>query len=176
MQKLRQLSILLCILLLVGGCATVRVESEGLPIPNFVVRGNIPSTGMRVDSAFIRYYGQEEGDELLDMHEYLNPYAEKSVIKKDYLRSLVVSVHVFNPRKETYLFIVYHEFPASELGEEQSTERKQELLYVGNLSRKDFTISLPVTDGFEHRTWFELWSSRGRVIFQGLDVHYEVVG
>jgi hypothetical protein len=162
----------LCILFLVGGCATVKLETEGVPVPDYVVRGSIPATGMRVNSAFIRYFEQEEGDELLGTLEYLNPYAEKQVVSSKYLKSLIVAVHVFNPRKETYLFIVYTGVPTAELGRAKQTEK--ELLYVGDLSRKEYNISLPIEADVERVVWYELWNSRGRVLFQGPYVRYEV--
>lgn len=161
--------IYLCILFLIGGCATVEIETEGVPVPNYVVRGSIPATGMLMKAAFIRYFELEEGDELLSDLEYLNPYAEKQVVSKKYLKSLVVAVHVLNPKKETYLFVAYKRVPTAKLG-----EVKEELLYAGDLSRKEFNISLPIEADVEREVWYELWNSRGRVLFQSPVVRYEV--
>lgn len=163
----------LCALFMVGGCAVVKIEMDGQPVPNNVLRGRIPSTGMRVDSAFIRYFDQKEGDEFLDTFEYLDPYAENLVVSKKHLRSLVVSVHILNPRKETYLFLHYYEIP-SDLTEDPI--QTKELLYIGNLSRKEFNISLPIEDGKTYHSWYEMWNSKGHTIFIGPSVHYGVVG
>lgn len=168
----------LTILIMVGGCATVRVETGGLPVPNHVVRGSIPSKGMLVDAAFIRFYGEKEGDEYLDTFEYLNPYAEEiHHIKLDHLRSLQAIVHVINPQKEHYQFVLYYEFPSPDgSADKQSLMRKKEILYKGNLSRKEFSIRLPANAGVTYKIWFELQGTDGYSFFFGPYMHYEVAG
>jgi hypothetical protein len=173
--------IILCILFLVGGCATVQVVDEhGRPVPDHVVRGRIPSMGMRIDSALIRYFGQTEGDELLETFEYLNPYAEKQYVPKKHLRSLVLTVHIINPRKETYQFLLYYELPSTDLHgnvlKRQPPIRMKELLYKGNLSLKEFSISLPANDGLDSKMWYELTDEDDDIFFVGPVVHYEVTG
>lgn len=173
--------IILCILLMVGGCATVKVVDEhGRPVPDHVVRGRIPSTGMRIDSALIHYFGQSEGDELLDTFEYLNPYAEKHYVPKKHLRSLVMVVHITNPRKETYQFLLYYELPSTDLHgnvlKGQPHIQTKELRYKGNLSLKEFSISLPAYDGLDSKMWYELTDEDDDIFFVGPTVHYEVTG
>lgn len=155
------------------------VQKDGRPVPNYVVRGSIPATGMRVDSAFIRYYGQKEGDEHLDTFEYLDPYAEKHVITTKNLRSLVVSVHIINPHKETYRFLFFSEKTSTDLSGKAKTlkpKQKQELLYSGDLSLKEYNLALPTESEFTYRVWYELQTLEGHIIFMGPEVHYEVLG
>ena len=52
----------------------------------------------------------------------------------------------------------------------------KELLYKGNLSRKEFQISLPVKDGFDYVMWYELRDEDDDIFFVGPIVHYEVTG
>jgi hypothetical protein len=166
------------------GCATVNVVDEsGRPVPDHVVRGSIPATGMRVDFALIRYYGQKEGDEFLDTHEYLNPYDEMHVVKSDHLRSLAIAAQILNPNKVGYRVLLYYDYPDdhensdpqrlhefAEVGESLD----QEILYEGDLSRKNFDIELPVVSGEEIAVRFELQTTEGLVFFLSPTVRYEV--
>lgn len=164
MRRLRITS-LLCLLLIVSGCASVYiVDKDGKPVPTHVISGNIPPMGMQVDFALIRYYGQKEGDEYLDTHEYLNPYASSTTVKTENLRSITIMLHIRNPRKESYRLITNYYCP----------ESKQNVIYNGNLSRKEFFITLPTNDGMEYAMRFELQTQGGFVFFESPKIRYEV--
>jgi hypothetical protein len=163
MQRLRIIG-LIFVLLVLSGCAAIQVVDEGgRPIPNHVVRGSIPATDMQVDFALARYYGQPEGDEFLDTHEYLNPYGE-NIVKEEHLRSLVLMVQLQNPKKQFYKFVLYYDQP----------ETIRDVLYEGNLSRKEFNIFLPAERGMKYVTRFELQAQEDFVFFRSPVIRYEV--
>lgn len=156
--------------ILLTGCASIKVvDQNGLPIPNYVVRGSIPSSGMRVDFALVRYFSVAEGDEQLDTHEYLNPYEKKHSVNLEHLKSLAMTVHVLNSERQSYSLSFYKETPST------GPDGQTELLYTGKLSRKEFFIPLPIDEkGFTYEAWFEIRDKNDIVRFMSPFVHYKV--
>ena len=171
-MRRKELVLILSLFILLTGCATVRVvDQNGLPVPDHVVRGSIPSSGMRVDFALIHYFSVAEGDEQLDTYEYLNPYEDEHSINLEHLRSLTMTVHVSNPGQREFKMLLHEETPST--GSDGNTE----LLYNGKLSRKEFIIPLPVDEkGFKYQAWFEIKDGNDIIRFMSPPVHYEVVG
>jgi hypothetical protein len=135
---------------------------------------------MRVDFAFIRYFGVKEGDELLDTYEYLNSYEESHRISSKHLRSLTLTVHISNPKKQEYRLVSYSKTPTTDPDgnvDRQHPLQLAEQLYKGKLSRKEFVVILPIKEkGFDYEAWFEILDKDDTIRFMSPVVRYEVVG
>jgi hypothetical protein len=150
----------------------VKLEVEGQPVPNFVFQAQLPGSGMLIDSAFIRNYQVPEGKEFLDTYEYLNTTKKEEIkVSPDHLKSLVVSVHIFNPRKQKYRMWI-HECDTSK--GDKIGKRNDKLVYAGSLSRKEFNFFLPTQKGVERSFYFELRSPTNELLYRGLDICYAV--
>jgi hypothetical protein len=173
----KSLSWYLCILIIVvGGCArNVKFEVQGVPVPNYVSQASLPASHIQIQSAYIHYFGLEEGNEILNTREYLNPYAKAHVISRNHLHSLVLSVHVFNPKRMHYQFIFYQEISSTKRETHSSSLTTQsQVIYAGKLSRKEFDLTLSTTPGVTHRSWYAILDSSGSTIFEGKDITYKV--
>ena len=177
-MKAQNLFYVLLPLLLLVGCATSPViQVEGRPVPDHVLQASLLQSEIKVEVAFIRYYGQPEGDELLETHQYLRFGNQQgpSIIAPTHLRKLEVFAKVFNPRKVEYqLWIekISHQ-PSS-----QSKQRRDAHLfthiYAGNLSRKEFHISLPLDAGGSGSIQLLIRDKDEIFIYQSPKASYEV--
>lgn len=159
------------VFIIISGCATVQLESNGVPIPNHIMRANLPSSGIVLDTKAILYYNEEEGGELLDKYVYLDQRAQESVVKGKYLKNIILTINVHNPNKREYQLWVKRELYSSD---KTYAESKEEMLYRGTLSRKEFFIELPTQEGTIGRASYELRDAEGSIIFQGSTFRYRV--
>lgn len=157
--------LLLSVVLFLVGCSTMVVQTRGLPAPDHVLRGHVPAVDLQIRAACIRYYNESEGDELLETHEYIDMFEDtKHTIHLENLRSFVLSMEVFNPNKNEYRVVV---------DSEQWDE--PQLIYEGNLSRKDFTVKLPAENSESYAVWYEIHDTDGLILFASPTVRYRVV-
>lgn len=171
----------LCILflsalvLLVAGCAPqMNIQLEGRPVPNYVNRASLINSGITVETALIRYFGQKEGDELLSTYEYLELGTEKPhKIKMEDTQRLKVMVLVNNPNREYYaLWIDY----AINKDDGVSLSRQaQEPSYEGKLSRKEFDFALPLQKGIYGFVRFTIFDKNFNIIYESPKASYVVV-
>lgn len=158
--------ILLVVLLCVGcGRPLVKVESGGLPVADYVEQAHIFSTEMVVISAGVVQYGVEEGDELLQTHTFLNPF-KTNHIRLKHLNAITIEVQVQNPRKNEYKFFVIKEGPPN--------NKNIDMIYAGNLSRKEYKVILQSEKGIKNSVCIEIQSPKGRRLFTSKTLHYVV--
>jgi hypothetical protein len=170
--KVHKLLLVLIIILSLSSCATtVKIETNGIPVPNHITRAHLPSSGIVIESALIKYYYIKEGSELLEAFDYLNPHKEEQVLDSEYLREFEVVLRVINPNKIKYGLWVNREVHAKD---KTFVEKKVELIYNGSLSMKEFNIKLPVHKGSWGKAYYEFRDAYGNLMFQGLDIRYLV--
>jgi len=155
------------------GCATIKIEHKGLPVANNIVRASILSGNIEMSSALIRYYGKIEGDEVLLTYEYIKLRSkEKHLISSYNLKGLCYKVQVFNPRKVEYQMFVERYYYDETKRKRITYEFKS--IYAGNLSMKDFNISLPLDKGSNGYVQLFVHDEDGLIIYQSPKAGYEI--
>jgi len=165
----------LLVLTFLTGCATAPVlQVEGRPVPDHVLQANLLQSKIDVQVAFIRYYKTPEGDEYLDTHEYLQfgKQDRPAKVTPKHSRKLEVFAKVYNPRKVEYQLWVERTY-ACYIGQQRNSHSFKPI-YVGNLSRKEFHISLPLDAGSEGTIQLLIRDKDDLFIYQSPKARYEV--
>lgn len=163
------------ILLLVIGCTPkINVQLEGRPVPNYVVRANLLNSGIQVETALIKYYGQKEGDELLSTYEYLALGTEKPhKINIDNTQKLKVMVLVNNPQKEKHS--IWIEYSIDKDGGVSLSRHTNEPVYEGSLSRKEYNFDLPLHNGVYGYVRYTIYDKNLNIIYESPKASYTVM-
>lgn len=145
MKKATVMLSLLLILFAVGCAHNVKLEMNGLPVPDNVVQASILSTNMKLSMCFVRHYEVPEGDEVLETFTYL-PFQKNDPITIDPTgtTSLTLNIRVRNPTKASYqmwLESVHRDYGTARM------VRKYEPVYTGDLSQKEMKVPLPMEPG-----------------------------
>lgn len=130
---------LVVMFLLIGCGGKTIVQMDGMPIPNFEYVAQDEETGVKASYILTRYHKQYEGNEFLIVPEYLNAWDDNEIDSTDTER-LILHVRVVNLKRIEYN--VWYEFQSAD-GSHMSYRN----LYHGRLSRKDFSVDLPITAG-----------------------------
>lgn len=169
-KRSSQLLLLLMFVSMIG-CATMQVETNGAPIPNYIVRANLPSSGIVIDTTIILNYNEKEGGEFLHKSKYLDSREQEHVLNEKYIRNLTLAIRVKNPDRNEYQLWLHRELYTSD---KTYSEAKKEMVYGGRLSMKEFFIELPTVRGSWGKASYELRDVEGNMIFQGLQIRYRV--
>jgi hypothetical protein len=169
--------ILFCLftLVLLTSCASVPVlQVEGRPVPDHVLQASLLQSKIDIQVAFIRYHQEKEGDEFLDTHEYLKFGIQEGPAKVSpkHLRKLEIFAKVLNPRKVEYQLWVERTYICY-VGLQKNSHSFNPI-YAGNLSRKEFHISLPLDVGSEGTIQLLIRDKDDLFIYQSPKARYEV--
>ena len=132
------IAVLLTLLVSVSCSKKMTVHVDGMPIPNFEYVSNDEDTKMRMSYILARYHKVYEGDEHMIVPEFLEAWDEHVIDPSD-TESLILHIKVVNLRK-----VKYNVWREIEIGKDVKSFKN---LYHGKLSRKDFSLSLPLTPG-----------------------------
>ena len=164
MKKL--LTIILFFIL--SGCAIVRMEHNGVPLPDNVINARLLKSDISVTSVAIQQRGVPEGDEILKTYKYLD-FNKFNYLNSIYMDSVKVIIGIYNPKKEKYKLWI-------EKNVEIDGESKYDydLKYTGNLSRKDFEIELPVKKGSSVTFKFLIKDEKNTLLYQSFELGYKI--
>jgi hypothetical protein len=134
--------VMCCILaiLLVGCATTVDIRSDGIPLPNHVVRLSNPELDLTATFSFCRYYRHYEDDEFILFPEYL-PFFKSTTIYRANTARIELAGRIYNPKRVKYRLVA--EIVMREFGKKQPRTVSQ-ILYEGKLSTRDFVYDLPM--------------------------------
>lgn len=169
----KSITFVLLILMVIGCTPKINVQLDSGPVPNYVIRANLLSSGIKVETALIKYYGTKEGDELLSTYEYLALGTEKPhKINIDNTQRLKVMVLVHNPDKEKYSMWI--EYSIDKDGGILLSRHTNEIVYEGSLSRKEFNFDLPLQNGVYGFAKFTIYDKNLNIIYESPKASYTV--
>jgi hypothetical protein len=166
---------LICIIILLTACAgtQVNITTDGTPLPKHITRLSNPETEISVTISLVRQFLYTEGKETAVMPEYL-PFSNLYTVDSENTKSLVMAIHVHNPKRAKYEIWESHKFwyPQS-----QYPTHMQRCFYSGSMSIKDFRINLPLEEVRRAASWAELRDPEtGRVLIHLGDAIYQLKG
>lgn len=161
-------SLTIILFFILSGCAIVKMEHNGVPLPDNVINARLLKSNISVTSVAIQQRGIPEGDEILKTYKYLN-FNKFNYLNSIYMDSVKVIIGVYNPKKENYKLWI-------EKNIEIDGESKYDyyLEYTGNLSRKDFEIELPVKKGSSVTFKFLIKDEKNTLLYQSFELGYKI--
>jgi hypothetical protein len=118
----------------------------------------------------VRFYGEKEGDEILDTYEYmrLNPSPQEEVISPyDKTTGLSYTIQIRNQYLIDYSLHKFHRI-------NQEVPFTETELYRGNLSAKTVTVNLPVKEGEAGEMFLQIRNRSNITILETFGVLYKV--
>ena len=159
---------ILLLTILTFGCAkNMIINVDGMPVSNHEYNLTNDETKVRTVFVLARYYREYEGKEYIIKPEYLDAL-HMNRITPETTERLILHIKVINLKKQR--FAIYWEI--SEPGGRSSST----LLYDGELSRIDFSVTLPTIEAGDYEYLFRLMSENGDDLFSLPQMRYKVKG
>jgi hypothetical protein len=155
---IRKICMFAVLVVLLAGCTRPMVVNiDGMPIPNYEYVSTDKETGLRVNYLLARYYKKYEGKEYLIVPQYLKAWDDQEIDASN-TEELVLHVKVINLKRVKYT--AWYEY-TSDAGKSSHT-----ILYHGQLSRKDFRVTLPVVAGAKAKYRLAFVKPAGEEIYE----------
>lgn len=165
---MRKYLLLFILVLFMPGCSkNIIMNVDGMPISNYEYNLTNNETGIRTVFVLSRYYKEYEGKEYIIKPEYLDALSVNRINSAETDR-LMLHIKVVNLNKKAYSLHWKVDKPNN--GESQG------LLYTGKLSRKDYTLNLPVSVSGDYQYSFTLLDAKGNDLFELPIMGYQVKG
>ena len=127
------------LLLILAGCARHNIYVDGMPIPNYEYVVN--TDGLRISYIMVRYFYLYEDDEKMLYPEYLDVMDNNDKIDSN-TEKLYLHVKVVNINRNPYSVFFFEGSDINANYQRIYPESKHKK--YGKLSRKDFSLSLPL--------------------------------
>jgi hypothetical protein len=152
----RCLLLLLLILFMFGCSKNIVLNVDGMPVSNHEYVAKDEKTGISVSYVLARYYKKYEGKEYLVVPEYLNAWDDLKIDSND-TEKLILHVKIVNLKRSKYS--VWYDLSFKNY-------RHSVILYSGQLSRKDLSISLPIEPGIKAEYRLSFVEAKGKEFYE----------
>lgn len=168
MKIIPKTAVILLLIILTFGCAKkMIINIDGMPVSNYEYNLTNEETGIRAVFVLARYYREYEGKEYIVKPEYLNAL-QVNRIDSTTTERLILHIKVINLKKQYFAM----NWEISEPGGGATKGR----WYTGKLSRKDFSIDLPLFAPGDYDFLFSLSDEDGDDLFSLPLMGYRVKG
>lgn len=172
LMRNKTIPIFLLSVFLLAGCGTKApvFQLNHAPAPNHVLRLTSIQTGIVLYSQILRHYEHTEDDETDVWYSYVDT-ADEILFEKDVV-SLGLSVRIANDAKIPYQLV--HVYTVAMKEDVTPPETKEELIYTGDFSRKEFFVPAKYTDAVAYGvSWLELRDMNGEIILRSQPMRYK---
>jgi len=166
---------LLIIFAFLSACAptTINITADGVQLPKHINRLSNPETEITATVSFVRQFIYTEGKESIAMPEYL-PLGKTYWVDRSNTKSLLMAIHIHNPKKVEYQVWESHKFWYAE---SKWPTHVQRCFYQGSMSTKDYRVDLPLDDIVKASTCVQVKDPEtGSIIMSFGDALYELKG
>jgi len=160
-------SLLLLAMLTIGCTKKMVVNIDGMPISNHEYNLTNDESGVRVVFILAKYHREYEGKEYIIKPKYLDTF-HANRINPGNTELLTLHIKVINPKKAYYTIQWEIDGP--------SNFQAFGFMYYGELSRKDFSIKLPIHTSGNFTYSFYIHDEAGDQLFNLPRMRYKTKG
>jgi len=163
LKKLKIYLLLLFLLFSLGCSKKTIYQIDGAPVPDNVIKAKTFDLNLVIKYNLTRFFEVKEGDESYMSYEFL-PLLTPKIHKIKNSDRLVLNINVFNPSKNYYKLIKYIKL--------EGGDAAAEILYEGDLSRKNITVELPLVTNKLISFYYDACDKSEQLIFRSFKAQY----